>query len=108
MDKWIKVRVTEEERKQWQDRAEAAGMTLSDLIRDSLANPPKRRRKPQVVVADPALLRQLAALGNNFNQVARVINAADITPDVSARLLVYLTRLNDRLYELRKVDNDAP
>lgn len=67
--------------------AAAAETTVSAVMRAHLtadaqqlvAKPPPRRRqmkKPgEVSGADPALLRQLAAIGSNVNQIARQLNS---------------------------------
>lgn len=69
----VQVRASPEELARWQAKAEAAGMRLSGLVRQALdeAKPPRRRSRPPV---DPALLRQLALIGNNLNQLARWAN----------------------------------
>ena len=66
--------------------AEAAGVTLSDVLRSHLtlaeAKPlakPRPQFRPkklgEVSGADPALMRQIAGIGNNLNQLARSVNA---------------------------------
>ena len=69
----VQVRASPEELARWQAKAEAAGMRLSGLVRQALdeARPPRRRSRAPV---DPALLRQLALIGNNLNQLARWAN----------------------------------
>lgn len=67
-------------------QAEAAGVTVSDVLRSHLdiaeakplAKPrPQFRSKKlgEVSGADPALMRQIAGIGNNLNQLARTVNA---------------------------------
>lgn len=67
----IEVRTTAEEKRHWQEIAASRGMDLSSLIRSLMTGQRRSRRKPPPV-ADPALLRQLASIGNNLNQLARV------------------------------------
>ncbi|MBA1159404.1 MobC family plasmid mobilization relaxosome protein [Microvirga mediterraneensis] len=69
----VQVRASAEELARWQAKAKAAGMRLSGLVRQALdeARPARRRSRPLV---DPALLRQLALIGNNLNQLARWAN----------------------------------
>ena len=67
-------------------RAASDDCTLSDAVRKSLSfaameplgKPVPRRRPPAklspATSTDPALLRQLGALGNNLNQIARTLN----------------------------------
>lgn len=76
--KWVHVKVTDDERAGWQAQAEAAGLTLADLIRQRLgeARPvgrdPVRRRAARR--ADPELLAALGRIGSNLNQIARWAN----------------------------------
>jgi hypothetical protein len=79
-------------------RAEAAGVSLSVLMREALGLVETRRRRP-VPKADPALLRELGRMGGNLNQVARWLNAAsaagscrDIDALVVATKLVAIER----------------
>lgn len=69
------------------DQAAAAGCSVSDALRSHLTlaeakplgKPRPRRREPKklgaVSGADPVLLRELASIGNNMNQLARTVNA---------------------------------
>lgn len=76
--KWVHVKVTEQERAGWQAQAEAAELTLADLIRQRLgeAKPvgrdPIRRRAARR--ADPELLAALGRIGSNLNQIGRWAN----------------------------------
>jgi hypothetical protein len=68
------------------ERADSTGRSLSDVLRSHLTLaearplglPRPRRREPKrlgaVSGADPLLLRELAGLGNNMNQLARSVN----------------------------------
>src|SRR6185369_15799228 len=87
-------------------QARAEGVTRSDFFRRhvSVAEvrpqgklPPRRREKSLAPVsgADPALLRQCAAWGNNLNQIARRVNessANGVTPE-SIHVLTCLLRI---------------
>jgi hypothetical protein len=64
--------------------AEAEGVTVSDVLRARVAdeqvkplNQPRRRRRETLEAGpktDPALIRELARIGNNLNQLARHAN----------------------------------
>lgn len=70
---WVKVRTTPEQKAAWFAKAAARGVSFSDFARQSLDGVVVRRRRgPRSV--DPAMLRQLARLGNNLNQLARWAN----------------------------------
>jgi hypothetical protein len=77
-DKFIHVKLSEEERSEWQKLAQSEGVTLADLIRQRLGaaevgrGPKPRKRLTQN--ADPELIRQLARIGNNLNQIAGWVN----------------------------------
>jgi len=78
-DKWIHVKVSDAERKSWQDMAQAQGVTLADLIRQRMGEAAEvgrepKRRKRLTKKADPELLRHLARIGNNLNQIAGWVN----------------------------------
>jgi hypothetical protein len=76
------MKVTPDEKAAWQKLAKQHGVTLSELIRWRLSDTPKppaprtvKRRPPPPV--DPQLIRQIAAIGNNINQIARRCNSGD-------------------------------
>lgn len=114
-DVWIKIRATHEERAKWQTMAVAADLPLSDLLRQRMdqpvvAAPRRRQRQLRTEAANPALLRQLAAMGNNLNQIARVVNSAGLKPTDTALLLSYLAGVQDELRLIREPEgiDDAP
>lgn len=93
--------------------ADATGCTLSDAVRSRISSSavqplgkprPARRAPPPPgatqVLRDPALIRQIAAIGGNLNQLARAVNSALVagTPlqaaAVLARLCVIERELN--------------
>ena len=73
------------------DEAAKANCTKSDVLRTyltleaakPLGKPKPRQRQPKELAkpsgSDPLLLRQLSAIGNNINQIARTMHAACIT-----------------------------
>ena len=75
----------------FRDQAAKAKCTVSDVLRSylmleaakPLAKAKPRKRQPKELAkpsgSDPLLLRQLSAIGNNVNQIARTMNAACIT-----------------------------
>lgn len=102
----VRVRCTPAERQQWQARADAEGVTVSDLLRQGADMPTGRPiRRPVIrrtTEADPALIRQLAAIGNNVNQLARAVNQFGLEPEDASRLLAYLSAVRGELSALRE------
>ncbi|WP_373947359.1 plasmid mobilization relaxosome protein MobC [Paracoccus marcusii] len=94
----IEIRTTPEEKRRWQEIAENKGVSLSELVRSALGGQRlrKRREPPKV---DPDLLRELARMGNNLNQLARAANRRQTVP--AAALLVRLIEIDRELSALR-------
>ena len=69
---WLKVRTTQTERARWRAKAEAAGLSLSALVRRALV----RTQTWTVANTDVARRRnrELARIGVNLNQIARWAN----------------------------------
>ena len=68
----LQLRCTPAERERWRAKATEAGVSVSALLRDALDGAKARRRRRSL--ADPALVRELARVGNNLNQLARWAN----------------------------------
>ena len=71
---WVKVRASAEQRVRWQAVAAAKGVSLSELVRQGLDGLRARPRRHQPRAVDPELVRELARVGNNLNQLARWAN----------------------------------
>ena len=82
------ARVSPEELAEWHAKAEAAGVTLSELVRQAMGR--TRTWTAKSAAAEREKLRQVARIGNNLNQIARWANtykqAADAA-EVIAHLL---------------------
>ncbi len=66
----IYVRVSPEERATFEAKAAAAGLSVSELVRDHLGQVTVVNREDQ-----RALTRQVARIGSNLNQLARWVNS---------------------------------
>lgn len=75
----IHVRTTRAEARQWREKARAAGVPVSRLLREAM----RRTRTwtaPQAQ-AQAELVRQVARCGNNLNQLARWANTYKSSAD---------------------------
>lgn len=92
------VRVDAATAEAWRAAAKRAGhRSLSAWLR--AAGEAARGRGPRLPLADPAVVGQLARIGNNLNQLAR---AANRDPAAAGRLrtLAELAAIEERLREL--------
>lgn len=97
----VKVRATEAERQQWREKAEAAGLSLSDLVRQSLSK--VRTWTAQDREAADARTRELAKLGNNLNQIARWANTYKTAAD-TVQVIAYLRAIEQELRRVADAD----
>lgn len=77
LDTVLRVRCTGPDLIRWGHLADAYDETLSSMVRRLLDQVPHRPRLPLSSV-NPILLRQIACAGNNLNQIARAVNAANL------------------------------
>jgi len=68
----IQLRVTESERDTWRTKSAASGLSLSDLIRQSMARTRTWTAKDKQLARDK--VREIARIGNNLNQIAHWCN----------------------------------
>ena len=73
----LRVRCTSEDLERWQAIAKSRDETVSGVVRRLLDGTPEKRRSP-IPPVDVRLLRQVAMVGNNLNQIARVVNEARV------------------------------
>lgn len=97
-DKSILVKLSVAERVEWQRQAQAAGVTVSDLIRSRMETTPVGRspvpRRVRGRATAPAeLVQQIARIGNNLNQVARQLNSGQWGPGDQVAILAYLAAI---------------
>ena len=95
---WIKIRTTDEEKRHWQDIAKNKGVSLSELVRSSIWGLRLRKRREPPKVA-PELLRELARIGNNLNQLAHAANRKQ--PLEAVPLLIRLIEIDRELAAIR-------
>ena len=99
----------------WRQHAAAAEQSLSDWIRQRVDGAAavqtevrRQRRRLRTLTADPELLRQLAAIGNNLNQIARVLNSAGLSPGDHIGLLAELAAIQRELHRLAEQPRYLP
>ena len=95
---------------EWRERAESADLSISDWVRHRVENSDvlvthhrRKKRRLRTLTADPELLRQLAKIGNNLNQIARAANAAGFAPHDMPRLLAELLAIEQHIHALTLV-----
>ena len=116
----VSVRIKTSVRDVLNAQAIEAGRTLADQFRSHfnideikpLGVPVKRRRPTQPLdlaharCADPALLRSLAAMGSNLNQIARAVNTGAIAGDlIQAIELLVVLRAMEREFAVLVASN---
>ena len=68
----LQVRVTASERDAWRTKSVTAGMSLSNLIRQSMTRTRTWTAKDNQLARDK--VREIARIGNNLNQIAHWCN----------------------------------
>lgn len=96
--KIIKIRLNESEYSALVERSTKP--RLAEWVREHClgAKVPRANTVPNV---DPALLRQLAGMGNNLNQIARAIHSQDWKPVDRVQIITALSSLQRELSLMR-------
>ena len=93
----ITVRLTDEEKLDWDLKAHAAGLSISELVRQAM------NRVRISHVGDRAVqierTRQIAKIGNNLNQIARWVNRYRTTAD-TVEVVTHLVAIEQVLLDL--------
>lgn len=102
-EKIIKVRVTPEEHETLKHLSTKA--QLAEWMRESCLNYGQgdlvaQAKGPSPV--DPELLRQLAGIGNNMNQIGRKVNAGEWGPSERIEILAALAAIERELAAIRQ------
>jgi hypothetical protein len=96
--KSVKIRLFESELVELNELK--TGNELATWMRETcLAKKSKRRNAP--VSVDPLLLRQLAAIGNNLNQLARLANSKGMSAIDSVQVINALSQIQSELEKVR-------
>ena len=100
--KEIKIRLTDEEHEAL--LARCTKPSLATWMREICLGE-KQTKQSRIQEVDPQLLRQLAGIGNNLNQIARIMNQKNQTGSALDRVAV-MTALAGIERELQAVRND--
>ena len=99
----IAVRLTDEEKLDWDLKAHAAGLSISELVRQAMS------RVRISHVGDRAFqierTRQIAKIGNNLNQIARWVNRYKTTAD-TVEVVTHLLAIEQALMALNSIEGD--
>lgn len=104
-DKKVQIRMSADEKALILERAQ--GADISTFLRDlGLGHKPKiPEKKPKVVIhsADPELVREVAKIGNNINQIAKHLNLTkELDVNVFTEILKIKADLDAELDRARK------
>ena len=93
----IAVRLTDEEKLDWDLKAHAAGLSISELVRQAM------NRVRISHVGDRSIqierTRQIAKIGNNLNQIARWVNRYKTSAD-TVEVVTHLIAIEQALLDL--------
>jgi len=95
--KWIKVRVSETERAEVEAKAKLAGVSVADLIRNSLDK--VKTWTMENIEIERERIRQISRIGQNLNQIARFCNQHKSNAD-TVQILTALIAIEKKLNSL--------
>lgn len=96
-ERQIKIYTTFEEYKDIKQRADKSGLTMSDYIRNRSIGY-ELKEKPPLEFYEA--LKQIRAVGNNLNQIARLANATGIIDELSYKK--QYDELNNLIIDIKK------
>jgi hypothetical protein len=96
----VAVRLTDEEKLDWDLKAHAAGLSISQLVREAM------NRVRITNVGDRAIqierTRQISKIGNNLNQIARWINRYKTSAD-TVEVVTHLVAIEQALMAMSDI-----
>lgn len=98
--KWLKIRVSDDEIIDIKKRAGRHDMSTyaRGLILEQPIAAPESKHKKIIHSADPELVRHVAWIGNNINQIAKHLNAGgDVDNDILLTLVNIQSALEDQI-----------
>lgn len=97
--KHIKVRVTNNEHERL--KALCPKARLAEWVRETCLQETSHQSKAPYPPVEPALLRQLAGIGNNLNQIARKLNSGEWRPRDRLQITALLAAIDRELITLK-------
>ena len=101
-EKIIKIRVSAEEFETL--KFNSTKLQLAEWMRETCLNPGQGdlvRESKRHDPVDPALLRALAGIGNNLNQIARRVNSGEWGPLDTVKIVAALAAIEREVSEVR-------
>jgi hypothetical protein len=99
----VAVRLTDEEKLDWDLKAHAAGLTISQLVRQAMDKVRITNVGDRSVQIERT--RQIAKIGNNLNQIARWINRYKTSAD-TVEVVTHLISIEQALLALNSTKGD--
>ena len=91
----ILLRLDEAQHRQLQKQVAASGLSTTQFLRDLIEGVEVKARLPNEL---PELLRQISAVGNNINQIARTVNTRKYaTKEELAMIETLLAKIWDKV-----------
>ena len=106
-DRYIQIRLTDAEFNEIKARAGVLGTStfLRQLALDQKIEQPKPKAKKIIHAADPELVRHVAWIGNNINQIAKHLNLGNkLDNEVLMSLVKIQTDLDNELERIMSDD----
>ena len=100
----VAARVTPAEHAAWRDKAAAAGVSPSALLREAMARTRTWTAPARAVEAERT--RQIARIGNNLNQLARWANTHRTAAEAVA-VIAHLVSFERSLLAVARIDREA-
>jgi len=97
LDAVVKIRVSKEEHKDWQNKSDSSGESISSLIRQSMKRIKTWTAKDRTVEQERN--RQFARIGNNLNQIAKWANTHKEAAD-AIQVIAHLRAIEEHLIKL--------
>lgn len=94
--KAVLVRLNEQEYVHLKRQSEITGLKMEPLVRQLILGRDVKLRPPENLAA---LLRQMSAMGNNINQIAKVANSAHF---VRSEDMEAIQKMQDKLWQAIK------